>query len=75
MASLRMALSYDIDQERKGGDSLTDLDLNLKLTPYPYIDIGFDGGVNPGKWNVTRPGDFGINRPATDAPAIIGCRF
>ena len=54
MASVRLALSYDIDKERKGGDSLTDLDLNVKLTPLSYIDIGFDGGVNPGPWNVTQ---------------------
>jgi LPS-assembly protein len=79
MASLRMALSYDIDRERNGGDSLTDLDLNLKLTPYPYIDISFDGGINPGPWDVTqaratlaltdprpilrRSLDFDFNRP------------
>jgi len=79
MASLRMALSYDIAQERKGGDSLTDLDLNLKLTPYPYVDIGFDGGINPGPWNISqarttlaltdprpilrRSLDFDFNRP------------
>ena len=79
MASLRMALSYDIDRERNGGDSLTDLDLNLKLTPYPYIDISFDGGINPGPWDMTqaratlaltdprpilrRSLDFDFNRP------------
>jgi len=54
MGSVRLALSYDIDKERKGGDSLTDLDLNLKLTPLPYIDFGFDGGVDPGAWNITQ---------------------
>jgi LPS-assembly protein len=54
MASVRLALSYDIDKERKGGDSLSDLDLNVKFTPVPYIDFGFDGGVNPGPWNVTQ---------------------
>jgi lipopolysaccharide export system protein LptA len=54
MASVRLALSYDIDKERKGGDSLSDLDLNVRLSPVPYIDFGFDGGVNPGPWNVTQ---------------------
>ena len=54
MGSVRLALSYDIDKERKGGDSLTDIDLNLKLTPLPYIDFGFDGGVDPGAWNITQ---------------------
>jgi hypothetical protein len=53
MGSIRLALSYDIDNERKGGDSLTDLDINLKLTPLPYIDFGFDGGVDPGPWDTT----------------------
>jgi LPS-assembly protein len=54
MASVRLALSYDIDKERKGGDSLTDLDLNVKFTPVPYMDLGFDGGVNPGAWQITQ---------------------
>jgi len=54
MASVRLALSYDIDRERKGGDSLSDLDLNVKFTPVPYMDFGFDGGVNPGAWNVSQ---------------------
>ena len=54
MASVRLALSYDIDKERKGGDSLTDLDLNVKFAPLPYIDLTFDGGVNPGAWQVTQ---------------------
>jgi LPS-assembly protein len=54
MASVRLALSYDIDKERKGGDSLTDLDLNVKFTPVPYMDLSFDGGVNPGAWQITQ---------------------
>jgi LPS-assembly protein len=54
MASLRLALSYDIDKERKGGDSLTDFDLNLRLTPLPYLDVRFDGGINPGAWDITQ---------------------
>ena len=54
MASVRLALTYDIDKERKGGDSLSDLDLNVRLTPLTYIDFGFDGGVNPGPWHVTQ---------------------
>ena len=54
MASLRLALSYDINKERKGGDSLSDLDMNLRLTPLSYIDVAFDGGVNPGAWQVSQ---------------------
>lgn len=54
MASLRLALSYDIDKERNGGDSLSDLDLNLRLSPAPYVDISFDGGINPGAWQVSQ---------------------
>lgn len=78
MASLRLALSYDIDKERKGGDSLSDLDMNLRLTPLSYVDIAFDGGIDPGVWNVSqarlalavtdprpirRTLDFDFNRP------------
>jgi LPS-assembly protein len=54
MASLRLALGYDIDKERKGGDSLTDLDFNVRLTPLTYVDIAFDGGVNPGPWQLSQ---------------------
>jgi LPS-assembly protein len=54
MASLKLALSYDINKERKGGDSLSDLDLNMRVTPVPYIDIHFDGGINPGAWQVSQ---------------------
>ena len=53
LASLRLALGYDIDKERKGGDSLTDLDIKLRLNPLYYLLIGFDGGVNPGPWKFT----------------------
>jgi LPS-assembly protein len=53
LASLRLALGYDIDKERKGGDSLTDLDIKLRLNPLNYLLIGFDGGVDPGPWKFT----------------------
>jgi hypothetical protein len=48
LASLRLALGYDIDKERKGGDSLTDLDIKLRLNPLGYLTIGFEGGIDPG---------------------------
>ena len=64
MASLRLALSYDLDRERKGGDSLSDLDLNLRFSPLSYIDIAFDGGVDPGAWQITQARlAFGISDP------------
>ena len=53
-ASFRMALSYDIDKERKGGDSLTDLDMRMRLTPASFLDLRLDGGVNPGAWQFTQ---------------------
>jgi len=54
MASFRMALSYDIDKERNGGDSLTDLDFRLRMTPAPFLDFTLDGGINPGPWDFTQ---------------------
>ena len=53
LASLRLALGYDIDKERKGGDSLTDLDIKLQLSPLNYLLIRYDGGVDPGAWKFT----------------------
>jgi LPS-assembly protein len=54
MALLRLALSYDIDKERKGGDSLSDIDVNLRFSPMSYLDIGLDGGVDPGAWQINQ---------------------
>jgi LPS-assembly protein len=64
LVSLRTALSYDIDQERRGGDSLSDLDINLQLMPLTYLSIGLDGGFNPGPWNVSQArATFNISDP------------
>lgn len=49
---VRVGLSYDLDKERKGGDSLSDVDLNLRITPVDYLALGFDTGLNPGPWQV-----------------------
>jgi LPS-assembly protein len=54
LAHWRLALGYDLDKERRGGDSLTDLDMNLRLNPASYISLSFDGGFDPGPWNVTQ---------------------
>jgi len=54
MGSLRLALGYDVAAARKGADSLTDLDMNLRLTPLGYLNLTFDGGVNPGAWEITQ---------------------
>jgi len=54
MASFRMALSYDLDRARNGGDSLSDLDFRLRFTPAPFLDFRLDGGVNPGPWQFTQ---------------------
>lgn len=71
LGSLRLALSYDINQERKGGDTLSDLDINLRLMPLYYLAIGFDGGVNPGAWQVTQArATFGISDPRPLRPVL-----
>ena len=58
LGSLRLALGYDIVTARKGGnsfrDNLTDLDMNLRLTPINFLNFAFDGGVNPGAWEITQ---------------------
>ena len=54
LGSLRLALAYDIDKERKGGDSLSDLDMQLRVRPVDYLTFEFGGGVNPGPWQVTQ---------------------
>lgn len=54
LGTLRLALSYDVDRERKGGDTLSDLDVNLRVNPWDYLSLGFDTGLNPGPWQVTQ---------------------
>jgi LPS-assembly protein len=57
LGSLRLALGYNVAAARKGAagaDSLTDLDMNLRLTPPGYLNFAFDGGVNPGTWEITQ---------------------
>ena len=58
MGRVRLALSYDIDKERKGGDSLSDLDINIRLNPLSYVNLGFDGGFDPGPWQVSQARAF-----------------
>jgi LPS-assembly protein len=54
LGSLRLALGYNIVAERKGSDSLTDVDINARLTPINFLTFAFDGGVNPGAWEITQ---------------------
>ena len=76
MASLRMALSYDLDKERKGGDSLSDLDLRLSLRPLPFIDLGLIAGLNPGPWQVSQTrASFAISDPRPMARRALDPEF
>jgi len=76
LASLKLALSYDIDQERRGGDSLSDLDVNLRLTPTTYLSLGLDGGFNPGPWQVTQGrATFAISDPRPMARRVLDPDF
>jgi hypothetical protein len=54
LGSLRLALGYNVAAERKGSDSLTDVDINARLTPINFLTFAFDGGVNPGAWEITQ---------------------
>lgn len=56
MARLGLALSYDIDKERKRGDSLSDLDIDLRLTPADYLTLDAFTGLNPGPWQFSQAG-------------------
>ena len=54
LGSLRLALGYNIVAERKGSDSLTDIDINARLTPINFLTFAIDGGINPGAWEITQ---------------------
>jgi LPS-assembly protein len=64
MVSLRLALSYDIDRERKKGDTLSDVDIRLRLTPTNYLSFDLDGGIDPGRWDISQArASFSISDP------------
>jgi len=50
----KMALSFDIDKARKGGDSLSDLDMSARLTPVDWFIMGANLGLDPGRWDVNQ---------------------
>ena len=76
LGSLRLALGYNIAAARKGSDSLTDLDMNLRLTPINFLTFAFDGGVNPGAWEITQGRAYcNSHGSASDHAAIIGSGF
>jgi LPS-assembly protein len=57
LGSLRLALGYNMVAERKGSsfrDSLTDVDINARFTPIYFLSFAFDGGLNPGAWEITQ---------------------
>jgi LPS-assembly protein len=54
LASLRLALSYNIAAARKGSNGLTDIDIGLRLNPTGYLVGAFDGGVNPKSGQITQ---------------------
>lgn len=64
MAQLLLAISYDIDRERNGGDTLSDLDLKLDLWPRPWLAVGLHTGLDPGPWHMSHAlASFGVHDP------------
>ena len=54
LGKLRLALSYDAFNQKNGGDSLSDLDMNLRVTPVDYLALGFDAGLYPNNGRVSQ---------------------
>jgi LPS-assembly protein len=54
LGAITLAMGYDINKGRKGGDSLTDIDVRFRLDPAPYIRLTVDGGIDPGAWNINQ---------------------
>ena len=76
LGSLRLALGYNIAAARKGADSLTDLDMNLRLTPTDFLNFVIRRwgkprvvGDHPGS------GDYSVRGSSSDYTADIGSGF
>ena len=73
LGSLRLALGYNIAAARKGSDSLTDLDMNLRLTPINFLSFAFDGGdKSRSVGDHAGSGDCNSRGSAADNAAVIG---
>lgn len=71
-ARARVAASLDLDEARKGGDGLSDVELGLRLDPADNFDVVADLGIDPGPWNLREAalgfGLFDAEPPETSAP-------
>jgi LPS-assembly protein len=54
MGHLGLALNYDIDKERNGGDTLSDLEIDFKWTPADFVSLEAFTGLNPGPWQFSQ---------------------
>jgi LPS-assembly protein len=54
MARLGFAVTYDLDRERKGGDTLSDIGAKLRVTPREFMSLGLDMGADPGPWQLSQ---------------------
>ncbi len=54
IARLGLAMSYDIDKERFGGDSLSDIDIDFDINPARFLNMGVEMGVDPGAWVINQ---------------------
>ena len=76
LGSLGLALSYNIDQARKGEHAWSDIDTNLRITPTNYINLRFDGGLGTGPWQVTQANaTFSINDPRIISRRVLDPDF
>lgn len=66
-ARARIAGSFDLDQERKGGDGLSNVDIGLGLNPADNLDVVLDLGIDPGPWNL-REATLGFALFETEPP-------
>ena len=54
IARFGLAMSYDIDKERSGGDTLSDIDMDFRVNPARFLNLGVQMGLDPGAWKVNQ---------------------
>ncbi|MGH7768104.1 MAG: LPS-assembly protein LptD [Candidatus Binatia bacterium] len=54
LGRLRVAVSYDVANEKTFGDRLSDLDIELRLRPKDYLALGAGTGVSPNSGRVSQ---------------------
>jgi LPS-assembly protein len=78
MASLRLALSYNVNaaSSTNGNKKASDLDMNFRVNPTNYLNFLLDGGLGTGPWQISQVrATFSISDPRPIVRRVLDADF